>query len=376
MTTPANDAVMVAANQHAGAGSNTEKARPESGKVIERMIDMMMVIPRAPHWISTAQVHERLATMGYVVDRRTVVRDLNKLSERFGFERRGDPAEDGKRTALAYAWRWPEKSSGFGAPVLTETEALTLVMVREHLADLLPPMVIEALTPQFARAEAKLRNTPSVAGGGLKHWNASVHVVQPTQPLGRPHVRASVRDAIYMAMATRSKFTGWYRRRTDVEPQEWTFNPLGLVIRGQVTYIVATLWDYDDVRLYPLHRFERAQKEDARRREPAGFDMDAYLAEQNGLGFATGRGEITLKLRFHNNAGAHLLETPLADNQVVVDVGDGVLDVAATVPETGQLIWWLLGFGDGVEVVGPADLRERMKMTVQGMVGRYAAGQS
>lgn len=351
-----------------------DKTRPEAGKVLERMLDMMTVIPRAPGWISTAQVHERLEALGYEIDRRTVVRDLNKLSERFGFERRGEAGEDGKRTAQAYAWRWPAHSPGIGAPVMTETEALTLVMVREHLGGLLPPLVLDALAPQIARAEAKLKGMPNVAGGGLKHWNATVRVVQPTQPLCRPQVRHAVRDVIYLALATRSQFTGWYRTRGATQAKEMLFHPLGLVIRGQVTYLVATLWEYSDVRLYPLHRFERAQKEDARRREPAGFDMDAYLAQQNGLGFATGRGDITIKLRFSNDVGTHLLETPLADNQQAVEVGKGVLEVTATVPETEQLTWWILGFGDHVEVLEPASLRNEIKDRTERMVGLYARG--
>lgn len=43
------------------------------------------------------------------------------------------------------------------------------------------------------------------------------------------------------------------------------------------------------------------------------------------------------------------------------DLGDGVLTVAASVPETAQLTWWLLGFGENVEVLAPAELREQMR---------------
>lgn len=349
---------------------NGNRTRPEGGRVLERMLDMMSAIPRAPGWISTAQVHERLQALGYAVDRRTVVRDLNKLAARFGVERRGEAAEDGTRTALAYAWRWPAGSAGIGAPVLNEAEALTLVMVREHLDHLLPPMVTEALAPQFARAEARLRNAPAI-GGGLKHWHESVRVAPPTQSLGRPAVKHAVREGICLALAARRQFTGWYRRAGEGEAQEWLFNPLGLVIRGQVTYLVAALWNYDDVRLYPLQRFDRVRAGEAPRREPPGFDLDRYLAGQNGLGFATGRGDIALRLRFHDGAGQHLLETPLADDQLAVDDGDGALTVTATVPDTSQLGWWLLGFGGNVEVLAPRDLRARMTTMVRRMGERY-----
>ncbi|MFP5383502.1 MAG: helix-turn-helix transcriptional regulator [Gammaproteobacteria bacterium] len=345
-------------------------SRPESGGVLERMLDMMSIIPRAPHWISTADVDQRLRGLGYSVDRRTVVRDLNKLSARFGIERRGDcdAGEGGKRTAQAYAWRWPAQSAGIGGPVMTETEALALVMVRDRLNDMLPPMVIDALAPQIARAERKLRGIPGV---GLNHWHACVRVVQPTQPLGRPRVRPAVRDAIHLALATGKRFTGWYRARGAAEAKEMLFNPLGLVIRGQVAYLVATNWEYDDPRIYPLHRFERVKQEDAPRREPPGFDLDTFLAAQNGLGFATGRGDIALRLRFYQGAGQHLLETPLSEDQSLTDLGEGTLEVAATVPETSQLTWWLLGFAGNVEVLAPAGLRAAIKESANAMAKRY-----
>lgn len=353
--------------------TKASRKRPENGKAVERMLEMMSLLPRAPAWISTAQVHERLKGLGYEVDRRTVVRDLNKLSVRFGFERKGEAEVDGKRTAPSYAWRWPAKCSGIGAPAMTEIEALTLTMVREHLDTLLPPMVTEALEPQFARAEERLRKSPAAKGSGLRNWASSVRVVQPTQPLLRPHVKHVVRDVIYLALASRSQFTGWYRPRGAERAKEMLFNPLGLVMRGQVTYLVASTWEYDDVRLYPLHRFERAVGEDGPRREPPGFDLQKYLAEQNGLGFATGRGNIKLRLLFRDHAGDHLLETPLSEDQVVCDAADGRLEVVATVPETSQLVWWLLGFGEYVEVREPKHLREMLRDSAERTTAQYAS---
>lgn len=351
--------------------SKPGQKRPENGKAVERMLEMMSLLPRAPAWVSTAQVHERLKGLGYEVDRRTVVRDLNKLSARFGFERKGEADIDGKRTAPSYAWRWPAKCTGIGSPAMTEIEALTFTMVKEHLDAVLPPMVTEALAPQFARAAERLRKVPEVQGSGLKHWARSVQVVQPTQRLLRPLVKHTVRDAIYLALATRTRFTGWYRASGTEQAREMIFNPLGLVIRGQVTYLVATTWDYDDVRLYPLHRFERVTKEDVARRDPPGFELERYLAEQNGLGFATGRGDVVVKLVFRKHAGAHLLETPLSENQEATDLGDGVLKVVATVPETAQLSWWLMAFGDNVEVLEPAELRAEMKLAAEKMAAQY-----
>lgn len=364
----------VAVNGGPSAGADDargDNTRADNTHAVERMIAMMSLLPRAPATMSTARVQEGLKALGYHVHIRTVVRDLNKLSQRFGFERRGEQEAGGRRTAPAYAWTWPVKSTGLGSPAMTDTEALAFTMMHEHLGALLPPLVTDALAAQFERAEERLKKSADMTGGGLRQWSRSVRVVQPTQPLQRPPVKHTVRDAICLSLAGRTQFTGWYRGRAATEARELLFNPLGLVIRGEVTYLVASTWTYDDVRLYPLHRFERVRREDSTRREPPGFSLDAWLAAQNGLGFATGRGDVALRLRFRNGVGLHLLETPLSTDQQARDLGDGAMEITGTVPDTGQLHWWLLGFGDNVEVLAPAELREEMKAVAERMVAQY-----
>jgi predicted DNA-binding transcriptional regulator YafY len=352
------------ATRRMSSTAGPKPARSAAGGVLERLLEMMATIPRGPRSVTTAEVDKRLQALGYEVNRRTVVRDLNKLSARFGVERLGDES--------AYAWRWPEKGNAFVAPVLGESEALALVMLREHLGGLLPPMVIEALEPQIARAEARLRDVPALNGAGLRQWKQAVRVVPPVQPLLPPKVRHAVREVIYVALAGRTRFTGSYRRRGAAEASEGVYNPLGLIMRGSVAYLVTTMWDYDNVLVLPLHRFERAEALAERVRVPEGFDLDRFVAEQGGLGFATGQGEITLRARFYNGTGLHLEETPLTEDQQLVDLGDGTHELTATLPETGQLHWWLQAFGANVEVLAPAALRARMVQSLQDALARYA----
>ena len=50
--------------------------------------------------------------------------------------------------------------------------------------------------------------------------------------------------------------------------------------------------------------------------------------------------------------------------------GDQLL-VKATVSDTAQLRWWLLGFGGQVEVIKPNFLREEMIQNIKSMNKRY-----
>ena len=111
-------------------------------------------------------------------------------------------------------------------------------------------------------------------------------------------------------------------------------------------YLYCRLFDYEDARLLALHRIEDVTvlAEDAI--YPADFDMDDKAAR--GI-WDFGSGEsIQIKLRFTAQAGEHLYETPPSSDQTIVDTGDGYLIVTATVADTPQLKWWILGFGDQV----------------------------
>jgi len=59
-------------------------------------------------------------------------------------------------------------------------------------------------------------------------------------------------------------------------------------------------------------------------------------------------------------------------DQQLTDLGDGTVLVEATVADTRQLRWWLLGFGGRVEVLEPQGLREEMKGQAERMMMRYA----
>lgn len=62
-----------------------------------RYVETVCCMP-AGQWVSTQWVHEALREAGYTVSKRTVERDLLKLAETFGLERKGEPRH-------GYRWR-------------------------------------------------------------------------------------------------------------------------------------------------------------------------------------------------------------------------------------------------------------------------------
>ena len=122
--------------------------------------------------------------------------------------------------------------------------------------------------------------------------------------------------------------------------------------RGHIIYLICTRHDEPKIRLFALQRFNSAELLKSEAIIPTDFNLDNYL-ETGALGF--GQGEtIRLKALFTKAVGEHLYESKLSVDQVISEVDDGRLCVEATVKHTQQLVWWLRGFGDAVEVLEPA----------------------
>jgi predicted DNA-binding transcriptional regulator YafY len=98
-------------------------------------------------------------------------------------------------------------------------------------------------------------------------------------------------------------------------------------------------------------------------RKPKDFDLDTYLAS-GALGFRSINAQdvhpVEIELRFHPQAGQSLLECRLSEDQQVTFEEDHSIHIRATVPMTAQLVWWLRGFGQGVEVLSPRSLKDAL----------------
>ncbi|MFP4077133.1 MAG: helix-turn-helix transcriptional regulator, partial [Halochromatium sp.] len=125
-------------------------------------------------------------------------------------------------------------------------------------------------------------------------------------------------------------------------------HPQALVQRGPIPYLLALKNDEDQVRFYALHRVIRAEPEpQIPARAAEDFDLDRALAEGK-IDFGQGQ-QIALVIRVRGYLTQLLLACPLTDEQTWEDEPDDSefdLRIQAQLPQTGQLLRWLLGAGD------------------------------
>lgn len=321
-----------------------------------RQWQMLRMIPRHPQKITAKDLHERLIEEKFEVTKRTIERDLISLSTLF-------PLVSDERER-PYGWGWERDAPIFDLPGLSRNESLALAMVEQHLGSMLPVSTMRLLQPHFRAARQRLESVPHA-----RSWLEKVRSISPVQPLITPDISPEAQDAVHEALLSEKQLSLRYLKRGESEPSEYTAHPLALVQRGPVTYLYCRLFDYEDTRILAMHRIQSASILEAHAMIPEGFSIDSEIAKGR-FGFGSGS-MIQLEAVFHNGAGDHLFETPISTNQKLKELADGRIGLVATVADTPQLLWWLLGLGDGVEVIGPESLRASIRGTIYRMAEIY-----
>ncbi len=327
-----------------------------------RLLELLQHIPRLPRKMGTTELLEIIQAKGFGVKLRTIQRDLVNLSLIF-------PITNDEKNPQG--WHWAESDQLLQFPTLDPRAALTLQMAEKFLSNKIPPNCLNYLGPHFQMADHLLNGK---GNGGIKGWAEKIEIISRSQPLLPPAIEPNVLGEVYDALLYERKFQATYRGRGKTEVSTYPVNPLGLVFADQVVYLVCTLYDYSepgDVLFLILHRMLDAKPLEVAAKKVRGFNLKAYV-DSGAFGFGDDGETLRLKALFSDGAAHHLSESKLSRDQTITKKGKDLVLVEATVLDTAQLRWWLLGFGAQVEIVGPKHLRAELAETCRAMAAAYA----
>jgi len=324
-----------------------------------RQWQMLQLVPRQPSKISTSELKLRLADEGFETTQRTVQRDLDRLSKIFPLicDDRDKP----------FGWSWNRDANVHEVPGIDSDTALAFYLAEKHLEPLLPRTTTKRLGPHFRRAEEVLDQAATDKGNPA--WRNKVRVLHRGPGLENPSINSDIQSAVYDGLLRNRRLDVEYLPRGANESKQYELNPLGLVLKDGLFYLVCSMWDYSDIRLVTLHRMQQVTVMDVPCVIPDEFNLDDYIASGE-LDFAIG-GAIKLKARISSHIATHLEERPLHKDQQVTECENGSYLLESTAIDTNELRWWLLGFGSGVEVLEPVSLREEFKLISHEMAILY-----
>lgn len=145
--------------------------------------------------------------------------------------------------------------------------------------------------------------------------------------------------------------------------------PLGLVLKAGVWYLVARLPGREDPHVYRLSRVEAALPLEDRFDRPAGFDLTAFWSRWTAA-FEASLPRIHLPARLAPDS-VEAARAVAVDVRVGSPGPDGWFAATLTFERMEHALGAFLALGAGAEVLEPAELRERVAAAARATARRY-----
>jgi len=304
------------------------------------------------------QVHQRITARDLArrleVSERTIHRDMEALGAA------GIPvvAERGSGGGWALLEEYRTNLTGLNE---AEIQAIFLAKPSRLLSDLglhkaadAGLIKLLAALPSVARRDAEYaRQRIHIDGAG---WSQSAEAV-PFLP--------TLQEAIWQERKLQLTY-----QRADEATVERLIDPLGLVAKGSLWYLVATA--DGDIRTYRVSRVRGAAITEQPCERPPGFDLAAHW-ERSAADFKANLPRYSATVRV---APAMVSRVRYAGRYTRVEREDppdaeGWISLHMQFEEEHNACEVVLSFGPDIEVVEPATLRERVLRAAEGIVARY-----
>lgn len=309
----------------------------------DRLVSILLLLQTNTR-LTARQLSKRLE-----VSERTILRDMDALSAA------GVPVVAERGASGGWSLLEPYRTNLNG---LTQAEIQTLFLAApgKLLADL-------GLRKANESAIIKLLSAiPSVSRRDAEYARQRIHI--DTTGWRAPSVESVAMLPVLQDAVWRERKVKMVYRRDECEPSERLVDPLGLVAKGSVWYLVAGV--EGDIRSYRVSRVMEAHILDEPASRPKDFDLAAHW-QRSAAEFkaklpryyvtvrATPRAEFWL-------AWQHRIETRLED---------GLLRLRFDAEEEALIS--LLGLGTMIEIMEPAVLRDRVLAEARAVADSYAA---
>lgn len=329
-----------------------------SQTTIARHWELLKLLPSHGPGLESKVLTQQLADSGFQISKRTVERDLQELSAIF-------PIQCNDKS-IPYGWHWLA-GAGLHFSALTVTEALSMALVESQVRQLLPAPLLSSMAPLFAQANQKLN--------ALKQSVASTKIpdkfvsVTPTMPLQPPALDEQILRQLQQALLDEKQLDVRYHALHKNSIKCYRLNPLAMVQRGPVCYLIATAEGHNEPRRFAVHRFLQVVQTDVPSQGQENFNLQQYLAD-GAMAFSDGQ-TLYLELEVEPLLANLLTETPLSPDMKLEPQQNGKTYIAATVHKGWQLNHWLLAHANDLTVLAPIELRDMIKQNLTAALSRY-----
>ena len=311
-----------------------------STSTIVRHISMLKVIPKYPAFVLTKDLHQRLLDEGFNITKRTVERDLLKLTDVMGLRSCDSPE--------GFKWSYESHTREI-LPALSPNEALLLLQAKVFLSHLMPIKSLLALEPRFNKAVETLSDNAQFNG-----WKKKVHIAQNVT-LIQTHISEKFREIVYNAVLKSEQLTIKFIRN-NADQIFTVINAHGLIIKEHMQYLVHSKTDSPNklelIKLTNIIRVENNYTDN----QLCSADIENYI-HSNSASYKLANKPIKVTLKVAGPARLLLEKSKLSKDQTIEYFSSqhekkcGLL--VATTEFTHDFVHFILGYGKWVEVIEP-----------------------
>jgi proteasome accessory factor B len=290
------------------------------------------------------------------VSKRTVYRDLNML-ELANIPYYFDPDCGGYRIRRNF----------FLPPInLTLTEALSMLAMSGRIEGAGNVPVLG----HGARAAVKLEGA---LPQGIRRYVGSVldKMQVSLGPLADHEGLDSMFDTLSQAVAGKRICVLSYNSVYEGKTIRLEIKPLKLLFMGRAWYLIAYSKMHRETRTFKLSRMAKVSVTSRPFTKPKNVDLDGYFG--NAWSMIPEGCEHSVHLRFAPRVATNVSEVRWHKTQKTKMLPDGSLDYQVTVDGLGEITWWILGYGDQVEVISPAGLRKSVIGVAKSVLDKYSS---
>ena len=175
-------------------------------------------------------------------------------------------------------------------------------------------------------------------------------------------------DTIIRAIKSNHRLLMGYKK-FEAEGYERVVCPYALKLFRQRWYLLA-LNDEDHMRIYALDRVTMMEPTNETFEMPANFSVQDYFSEYFGV-LTTDTPLTHVILRAHKWMPNYLRTLPLHHSQRELESTPDYTDFSYDIRPTSDFLGELLRHSDGIEVLQPLDLREKMRQIIENILKRY-----
>jgi len=168
------------------------------------------------------------------------------------------------------------------------------------------------------------------------------------------------------AIAKKSKVSLSYHSLFERRLIDLDLSPYHLFYNRRAWYVLGHSGMHNSIRTFKLNRIKKLETLDKCFIDEGDFDLSDYLGRAWSM-IPEGR-IYSIKLRFLPKVARNVTEVRWHATQQVEHNPDGSATIEFRVDGLGEIFWWILGYGDQVQILAPKALREKVLTTAENII--------